>query len=220
MRKTNEQNSKYEIPKINNGITLIALVITVIVMLILVAVTITMAVNGGLFGKATSAGLETNRSVIAEQELGSGKIKIKDGRNIYEYSSINAYFTNTPSKVYEDGEVVAPENPEKDPETPDVEEPETPGDDQNIQIAILGANEVDVRSSIRLTAESVDSSFDASKIEWTSSDPRVATIEDGVVTGINAKLNDGNVVIIAKYNDVEFMKAISVKPVTCSTCLR
>ena len=38
-----------------SGITLIALIITIIVMLILVAVTISMAVNGGLFGYAGNA---------------------------------------------------------------------------------------------------------------------------------------------------------------------
>ena len=42
------------------GITLIALVITIIVMLILVAVTISMALNGGLFGYAK----EDRKSVV------------------------------------------------------------------------------------------------------------------------------------------------------------
>lgn len=51
MRKTNEKNNK--------GITLIALIITIIVMLILVAVTITMAVNGGLFDYAGKAKIQT-----------------------------------------------------------------------------------------------------------------------------------------------------------------
>jgi len=101
----------------NHGITLIALVITIIVMLILVAVTITMAVNGGLFGKAADAGRQTNEAVKVEQELGSGKVKIKDGTTIYEYDNINAYFTNTPSKVYEESEI-----PEE-PETPEGNEP-------------------------------------------------------------------------------------------------
>ena len=41
--------------KTQKGITLIALVITIIVMLILVAVTISMAINGGLFEKAGKA---------------------------------------------------------------------------------------------------------------------------------------------------------------------
>ena len=45
--------------KNNNGITLIALIITIIVMLILVAVTINMAVNGGLFGYAGNAAKDT-----------------------------------------------------------------------------------------------------------------------------------------------------------------
>ena len=107
MRATKEVNVK----NTNHGITLIALIITIIVMLILVAVTITMAVDGGLFGQAASAGTETNEAVKAEQELGRGAIKIKDGTTIYEYDNINAYFTNTPSKVYGDDETL--DNSEK-----------------------------------------------------------------------------------------------------------
>ena len=45
--------------KTNEGITLIALVITIIVMLILVAVTINIAINGGLFGYAGQATKDT-----------------------------------------------------------------------------------------------------------------------------------------------------------------
>ena len=41
------------------GITLVALIITIIVMLILVAVTISIALNGGLFDKARTASRET-----------------------------------------------------------------------------------------------------------------------------------------------------------------
>lgn len=63
--------------KDQKGITLIALVITIIVMLILVSVTITMAVNGGLFGYAKNAAVGTNEAMAAEQELGSGKIKVE-----------------------------------------------------------------------------------------------------------------------------------------------
>ena len=51
------------------GITLIALVITIIVMLILVAVTISMAVNGGLFEYAGRAAQETDKAKRAELEL-------------------------------------------------------------------------------------------------------------------------------------------------------
>lgn len=58
------------------GITLIALVITIIVMLILVAVTITMAVNGGLFDYAGKAAGETNNAIDAEQQLGNGQATV------------------------------------------------------------------------------------------------------------------------------------------------
>ena len=48
------------------GITLIALIITIIVMLILVGVTINVALNGGLFSKAEEAGSKTKISQIQE----------------------------------------------------------------------------------------------------------------------------------------------------------
>ena len=51
------------------GITLIALVITIIVMLILVSVTISMAVDGGLFDYAGKAVGDTNNAIKAEQQL-------------------------------------------------------------------------------------------------------------------------------------------------------
>ena len=49
------------------GITLIALIITIIVMLILVAVTINVALNGGIFNRATDAKTKTN--VEKEKEI-------------------------------------------------------------------------------------------------------------------------------------------------------
>ena len=52
--------------KNTNGITLIALIITIIVMLILAGVTITVALNGGLFKTAQSAA--TNTIIEAERE--------------------------------------------------------------------------------------------------------------------------------------------------------
>lgn len=55
--------------KYEKGITLIALVITIIVMLILVSVTITMAINGGLFGYAQNAVTQTEAERDAELEL-------------------------------------------------------------------------------------------------------------------------------------------------------
>ena len=53
----------------NRGITLIALVITIIVMLILVGVTISMSVNGGLFEKAGEATGKTKNAIEEEQGL-------------------------------------------------------------------------------------------------------------------------------------------------------
>ena len=71
----------------SRGITLIALVITIIVMLILVAVTITMAINGGLFNYAGKATGETKNEINKEQELANGRITV-DGKL---YNSIDDY---------------------------------------------------------------------------------------------------------------------------------
>ena len=75
MKKLNKQN----------GITLIALVITIIVMLILVAVTINMAINGGLFEKAGQAAQKYQGE--QENESNIGKITIGG----VEYNSIDDY---------------------------------------------------------------------------------------------------------------------------------
>ena len=60
--------------KTQKGITLIALVITIIVMLILVGVTISMAVNGGLFEKAGEAVGKTGNAIEEEKGLTSTDI--------------------------------------------------------------------------------------------------------------------------------------------------
>ena len=78
--------------KNKNGITLIALIITIIVMLILVAVTVSMAINGGLFEKAGEAVGDTKNAINAEQQLANGKIKIGDKW----YASIDDYLNNNP----------------------------------------------------------------------------------------------------------------------------
>jgi hypothetical protein len=57
--------------KEEKGITLIALIITIIVMLILVMVTVAFAMNGGLFKNAKEASAETERKAIGETILGS-----------------------------------------------------------------------------------------------------------------------------------------------------
>ena len=53
--------------KNKSGITLIALIITIIVMLILVGVTVTVAINGGLFEKAKEAAKGTTMARVKEQ---------------------------------------------------------------------------------------------------------------------------------------------------------
>ena len=82
MKKLNKQK----------GITLIALVITIIVMLILVAVTISMAINGGLFEKAGKATGDTKNAMNAEQALASGQITIGG----ITYASIDDYLAGNP----------------------------------------------------------------------------------------------------------------------------
>jgi len=75
------------------GITLIALVITIIVMLILVAVTITMAVNGGLFANAQDAGNQTNAAKVEELELSNGAVNVT-GVGDGNINSIVDYYVN------------------------------------------------------------------------------------------------------------------------------
>ena len=75
------------------GITLIALVITIIVMLILVAVTITMAVNGGLFNYAKNATTQTNNAIANEQRLGNGTLTV-NGLNEGSIDQVVTYYTN------------------------------------------------------------------------------------------------------------------------------
>lgn len=53
------------------GITLVALIITIIVMLILVAVSITVVINSGLLDKAAEAGQKTKNAVKDESTIGT-----------------------------------------------------------------------------------------------------------------------------------------------------
>ena len=69
------------------GITLIALVITIIVMLILVGVSVTVALKGGLFTTAKQAAEGTTSKRNEELELSSGKVEI----NGEWYNSIDEY---------------------------------------------------------------------------------------------------------------------------------
>ena len=73
--------------KTNKGITLIALVITIIVMLILVVVTIRISTNGGLFDYAGKAARETKDAIADEKDIADGKITIGG----VTYNSIEEY---------------------------------------------------------------------------------------------------------------------------------
>lgn len=79
MKEKNKKEFK-NILKNKNGITLIALVITIIVMLILVGVTINMVVHGGLFQYAGNATKETELAKQKELELSN----IESGKD-YDY---------------------------------------------------------------------------------------------------------------------------------------
>lgn len=58
------------------GITLVALVITIIVMLILVGVSVTVAIQGGLFTTAKDAASNTEVEANAERNLSNGKVTV------------------------------------------------------------------------------------------------------------------------------------------------
>lgn len=76
--------------KNQKGITLVALVITIIVMLILVAVSITIALNGGLFDTTKKAAKDTQNAINEENGLASGQVNINGNVvNIEEYANIN-----------------------------------------------------------------------------------------------------------------------------------
>ena len=72
--------------KEQKGITLVALVITIIVMLILVGVSITVALNGGLFTNAKDAANNTAEARNAELNLSNGKVTVNNEvKNVSDY---------------------------------------------------------------------------------------------------------------------------------------
>ena len=76
--------------KTQKGITLIALIITIIVMLILVGVSVTVALNTGLFKSAQGAAKNTQQARNEELALSGGTIKIGNKT----YSSLEQYINN------------------------------------------------------------------------------------------------------------------------------
>ena len=125
--------------KNQKGITLIALVITIIVMLILVGVTISVSLNGGLFTTAKEAKNETQIAQEKEQLLmaamgalgENGKVDIgKLDSSLPEvFTGSNGEYTSKTGnifKVSENGSVTLEGEPsgEEQPDTPDT--PVTP----------------------------------------------------------------------------------------------
>ena len=71
-------------PLNSKGITLIALIITIIVMLILVGVTVNVAIQGGLFNTARQAVARTEEQLIYDQIVGAIKIASNGEINVKE----------------------------------------------------------------------------------------------------------------------------------------
>ena len=65
--KTNLQNSKHQIPNTQKGITLVALIITIIVLLILAMVSVSLVMNGGIINKSKAAVDKYSEEEIGEQ---------------------------------------------------------------------------------------------------------------------------------------------------------
>lgn len=65
MNQQIKYRNRYNSPK---GITIVALVVTIVIMLILVGVTVTIAINGGLIGTAKESNDETRYAQVLEQK--------------------------------------------------------------------------------------------------------------------------------------------------------
>ncbi len=73
--------------KSQKGITLIALIITIIVMLILVAVSVTVVIQSGLFESAKNAGKKTENAYNTEKDMNQVTI----GTNNVNFGDLEQY---------------------------------------------------------------------------------------------------------------------------------
>ena len=81
--------------KNEKGITLVALIITIIVMLILVGVTINLAVNSGLFDKAREGANKTQERIAYEEIIASLNLDDNGKINVYAtYNDVKELMTN------------------------------------------------------------------------------------------------------------------------------
>ncbi len=118
--------------KNQKGITLIALIITIIVMLILVGVSVTVALNGGLFSTAQKATGDTKAERDNELALSDGKVTI----NGEEYNSIDEYVNGSGNGAGEQKVAITPKK-----ETYTIGEPVTIGE-ENFYVIGDDANKV------------------------------------------------------------------------------
>lgn len=81
--------------KNQNGITLIALIITIIVMLILVAVTVTIVVQSGLFGHAQNAAEGYKNAQKVEEDIDNRFTANDNGTTITGVNNIVDHYVNS-----------------------------------------------------------------------------------------------------------------------------
>ena len=86
--RTNAKKQAYK----NKGITLVALIITIVVMLILVAVSVNVIVNSDLIGHAEKTGDAYAGAIKNEENLGNEGITI----NGEKYATIDDYINHNP----------------------------------------------------------------------------------------------------------------------------
>ena len=77
--------------KDQKGITLVALIITIIVMLILVGVTLTILINSNVIGKAKSAGTQTQTKYNEESSFGQSFNYVLPNGTEVTVDDINTY---------------------------------------------------------------------------------------------------------------------------------
>ena len=115
-RENKNHTSHIALHTSQNGITLIALIITIIVMLILVGVTINVALNGGLFTKASQASkqmqVEADRETLLSAVVAAigydGKVDLADIELPTGWTGSNGTYTSPKGNTFtvtEDGKI-------------------------------------------------------------------------------------------------------------------
>ena len=188
--------------KQNQGVTLIALVITIIVLLILAGVAMTVIMgDNNLFEKAQQAKEETNAQVIKEQlELqilqarldNQGKVTSEQLKTIFQQHGTVVYESNGVTvkgvKLSNNQEILLSE-------VAQIKFDEKPA--ESITLDQTTAT-VDKNATITLMATILPEDATVKGVQWISSDETIATVdENGVVTGAA----QGTVTITAKTTD-------------------